>query len=76
MWKAPWKGSFTSEMRDVVLERQRKNLPIPQDTFYVLDEIWDDALNKGYIDSNGNVTDKFKEEFDVPFNKITRYLLE
>ncbi len=73
MWKAPWKGSFTSEMRDGILVRQRKNLPIPQDTFYVLDEIWDDALDKGYIDSSGNVTSKFKEEFNVSFTRISKF---
>lgn len=71
---------FKKAMQHIVDYRGGKlrvpNLEPWQNTYYVSQGEWDNALAEGYIDSDGNVTPKFREEYDMMFDKIGKISLE
>ncbi len=65
---------FKEYMQDIITHRSGK-LRVPdlqpyQYTFWIDKEAWNEAWDNGYIDSEGNVTSKFREEYDMMFDKI------
>lgn len=63
------------EATQEIIEYRGGKLRVPglqpwQYTYYVAPEVRDDALAQGYIDAEGNVTSKFREEYDLMFDAI------
>ena len=65
---------FKSAMQEIVDYRGGKvrvpGLEPYQYTYYVHQEAWNDALDSGYIDEECEVTQKFRDEYGLMFDRI------